>query len=168
MESPKERLTAQTEAARVAEWGQKYLRGQTTISSLAMRSTLSTMPFWTQGLYVVQAPPFMSTQSPVSSASISSNTRKSEGLSSSVDMVEIKKFVPADPDRPTYQVQVWRKPDVWILSFNDNNEARWVNYGNPTNDLDKALEWATEASETYLRVQIIKSSVKKEVIHVGR
>jgi hypothetical protein len=85
-----------------------------------------------------------------------------------VDTVEIKKFEPADPDRPTYQVQVWRKPDMWILSFNDNGEARWINYGNPTNDLDKALEWATEASETYRQVQVIKSSVRKEVIHVGR
>lgn len=165
MESPKEKPTAQTADARVEEWARKYLRGLTTISSPATRSTLSIMPFWTQVLHVLQGPLSMSPQSPVSSASISLNTRKSEGLSSSV---EIKKFEPADPDRPTYQVQVWKKPDVLILSFNDNGEARWVNYGSPTIDLDKALEWATEASETYRQVQVIKSSVRKEVIHVGR
>jgi hypothetical protein len=82
--------------------------------------------------------------------------------------VEIKGFEPADPDRPKYQVQVWKKPEMWQLGFNDNGEARWINYGRPTIDLDKALEWATEASETYRQVQVIKSSVRKEVIHVGR
>lgn len=70
--------------------------------------------------------------------------------------ITIKAYEEPDKAKPVYQVEVWKRSDIYSFVAGPNRPG-WNAEGYPTNDLNEAMERAEGAREFYTKVRIKKT-----------